>query len=286
MEMGKEKKVSPQELWLVIGSETSTIGQAAERALLKNFSIIKTSKNKEGERVYLDIANIDSIETFVKNFLTKYPWKKVKVLFLNAGNMVVGDSLDDWEFIKFFLKEYFFLFMGANLELKSTNKEERKNINSHIYNLVLIECLKKEGVINEDTKIIYNSSVQMMVPKKWFEDYAKLKKVVANFLLMNKDLDVTVLALSLVKWSHMADEAQKFMEERWVNMKAYIEENMPEGQPSLEEVEELTEKILEHKQETKGKIVCLDGGIIRGLAKEDRKDCVYFDKKRDGFVEA
>ncbi|HMS91313.1 MAG TPA: hypothetical protein PKC87_03780, partial [Candidatus Absconditabacterales bacterium] len=70
-----------KEIGLVVGSETSTIGKAAEHALLKNFNIIKTSKEKkEGERIYLDITDTKSITGFIQDFLQKYPGKKIQVL--------------------------------------------------------------------------------------------------------------------------------------------------------------------------------------------------------------
>jgi hypothetical protein len=41
--------------------------------------------------------------------------------------------------------------------------------------------------------------VQILVPKPGTEDYAKVKSMVANILLSDENLDVTVLALSLVE---------------------------------------------------------------------------------------
>lgn len=255
-----------QELWLVVGSETSTIGQAAETALLKNFNVIKTSKNENGERVYLDICNLESIQWFIKNFIKKYPWKKIKVLFLNAGSMIAGDTISRWNFFK------------------RVNDGEM-NINTHVYNIVLVESLQREGIIDKNTKIIYNSSVQIFSPKEWFEDYAKLKNMVSTILLEDKDLDVSVLILSLVKWTHMTKEFEKNLRERDINIDEYIKDTMPEWQPSLDQVEYITEKIIEHKQETKGKFICLDWGITRNLSKDISKDCIYFDKKSDSFKE-
>ncbi len=255
-----------QKIWLVVGSETSTIGQAAETALLKNFNVIKTSKNENGERVYLDICKPESIQWFIRDFIKKYPGKKIKVLFLNAGNMIAGDTLSRSDF------------------LKKVNEWE-KSINTHVNNIVLVDSLQREWLIDKQTKIIYNSSVQMFSPKKGFEDYAKLKSIVANLLLMDKDLDVTILALSLVKWSRMTNEVEMAMKKRGEDVQEYIKKNMPEWQPSLDEVQFITEEIIRHRQKTRWKIVCLDWGIIKNLSKETSKDCIYFDKKSDFFKE-
>ena len=82
--MHPEQQEENKEIWLVVWSETSTIGKAAESALLRNFNIIKTSKeNKEGERIFLDISDVESIKWFIKNFVIKYPERKIKILNQN-----------------------------------------------------------------------------------------------------------------------------------------------------------------------------------------------------------
>ena len=57
----------------------------------------------------------------------------------------------------------------------------------------------------------------------------------------------------------MANEFQKSIEEKGIDWSDYVRQHMPEGQPTLDQVASVTEKIIQHKQETKGKIVCLDG---------------------------
>lgn len=36
-----------------------------------------------------------------------------------------------------------------------------KDINTHIYNLVLVESLERADIIDKDTKVIYNASTQI-----------------------------------------------------------------------------------------------------------------------------
>ena len=254
-----------KEIWLVVWSETSTIGKAAENALLKNFSVIKTSKeNKEGERIYLDICDTSSIKWFIQNFIKKYPWKKIKILFLNAGNMIIWDTIHRGNFFR-------------------RSNEGDKNINTHLYNLVLVESLERAWIIDSKTKIIYNASTQIFAAREWLEDYAKLKGMVANILLSDTNLDVSILSLSLVKWSHMTDEFEKLIKNKWWNIHEHIQKHMPEWQPTLDQVEYITEKILEHKEATKGKIICLDWWRIKSLGIAIPPECIYFDKKADTF---
>ncbi len=255
-----------KEIWLVVWSETSTIGKAAEHALLKNFNIIKTSKEKkEWERIYLDITDTKSITWFIQNFLQKYPWKKIQVLFLNAGNMILWDTLHRWNFFR-------------------RSNEGDKNINTHIYNLVLVESLERANIIDKDTKIIYNASTQIFEARAWFEDYAKLKSMVTNILLSDDMLDITILALSLVEWSHMAKEFEKIIKEKWEDIASYIKKNMPEWQPTNDQITYITEKIIENKEATKGKIVCLDWWRIKSLDIDIPEECIYFNEKTNTFV--
>ena len=261
----KEKIKTDKEIWLVVWSETSTIGKAAEKALLKNFNVIKTSKeNKEGERIYLDISDVGSIKWFIENFVIKYPWRKIKVLFLNAGNMVKWDTIHRWNFFE-------------------RSNAWDKDINTNVYNLLLVESLERAWIIDKDTKIIYNASTQIFKAREWLEDYAKLKSMVSNILLSDSNLDVTVLALSLVQWSHMTEEFEKMIEKKWLQMNDYIKENMPEWQPTLDQVTYITEKIIENREATKGKVICLDWWRIKLLGIPIPEECIYFDTESDTF---
>jgi len=252
-------------IWLVVWSETSTIGKAAESALFKGFDIIQTSKdNQSGERIYLNISDIQSIKWFIKEFMIKYPEKKIKVLFLNAGKMIIWDTLHRGNF-----------FVRAN--------EWDQDINTHMHNIVLVEYLQTEWIIDKETKIIYNASTQIFAAREWFEDYARLKSIVSNMLLNNKALDITVLALSMVKWSYMTSELEKIMKEKWNDIDLYIKKNMPEWQPTLNKVTKITEKIIENKEITKGKIVVLDWWRIKTLGIEIPSECIYFDEESDSF---
>ena len=147
----------------------------------------------------------------------------------------------------------------------------------------MVEQWERAGIIDENTKIIYNASTQIFGTRKGFEDYAKLKDMVANILLQDEKLDVTILALSLVKWSHMADEFERIAQKKWEDIDEYIKKNMPKWQPTLDQVAHITEKIIEHKNETKGKIICIDGGRIQWLGIDIPKECRYFDEKTDTF---
>lgn len=263
--MNKEQSDIHKWIWLVVGSETSTIGKAAEDALVKNFINIKTSKeNKAGERIYLDICDTKSIKWFIQEFVKKYPWEKIKVLFLNAGNMILGDTIHRGNFFR-------------------RSNEGDKDINTHIYNLVLVESLERAHIIDKETKVIYNASTQIFKARTWFEDYAKLKSMVTNILLSDENLDVTILSLSLVQWSHMANAFEEIMKKKWGNIDEYIKKNMPEWQPTTDQVSYITEKIIENKEATKGKIVCLDGWRIKSLGRDIPPECIYFDEKTDKF---
>jgi hypothetical protein len=79
------------------------------------------------------------------------------------------------------------------------SNEGDKDINTHMYNLVLVESLERAGIIDKTTKIIYNASTQIFGAREGLEDYAKLKSMVANILLSDETLDITILALSLVQ---------------------------------------------------------------------------------------
>lgn len=262
--VSKDMRVQP-EVWLIVWSETSIIGKAAESAIAKTFKTINTSKNAESQdRMYLDICNIPSIKWFVKEFSERYPGLTLKVLFLNSGNMMSGDTLDRGNMIR------------------RINSWE-KDLNTNIHNLMLVEHLQRAWIINQDTKIIYNASVQILVPKPGTEDYAKVKSMVANILLSDENLDVTVLALSLVEWSNMTDTFQKRLEKNWGNLQEYIAKNMPEWQPTLDQVSYITEKIIENREQTRGKIVCLDWWITKSLPKQEKIWCIYFDQQTNSF---
>jgi hypothetical protein len=117
-------RVQP-EVWLIVWSETSIIGKAAESAIAKTFKTINTSKNAESQdRMYLDICNIPSIKWFVKEFSERYPGLTLKVLFLNSGNMMSGDTLDRGNMIR------------------RINSWE-KDLNTNIHNLMLVEHLQR-----------------------------------------------------------------------------------------------------------------------------------------------
>lgn len=254
-----------QEVWLIVWSETSTIGKAAESAIAKVFTTINTSKNSDSkDRMYLDITSVDSIKSFIKNYIQKYPGQKLKLLFLNSWNILRWDTLHRGNFFR------------------RVNQWE-KDLNTNIYNLVLVESLQREGIIDKNTKVIYNASIQILVPKPGTEDYAKVKSMITNILLSDENLDVTILALSLVKGSKMTDAFQKRFEENWGKMEDYIRQNMPDWQPTLDDISYITEKIIENKETTKGKIVCIDWGISKNLAKDDKKSCIYFDKQSNTF---
>jgi len=256
-----------QEVWLIVWSETSTIGKAAESAIAKNFTTITTSKNSNSQdRMYLDITDVNSIKLFIKEFIQKYPGQKLKVLFLNSGNMMRWDTLHRGN-----------IFRRVN--------EWDKDLNTNMHNILLVESLQREWIIDKDTKVIYNASVQILVPKPGTEDYAKVKSMIANILLSDENLDVTILALSLVKGSKMTETFQKRFEENGGKMEEYIIQNMPKWQPTLDDVSYITEKIIENKEVTRGKIVCVDWWITRNLSKEDKESCICFDRESNTFKE-
>ncbi|MEI7477286.1 MAG: hypothetical protein WCJ81_01830 [bacterium] len=43
------------------------------------------------------------------------------------------------------------------------------------------------------------------------------------------------------------------------NLTAFVKENMPHGQPTLDDVALVTNQILGNRKDTKGKFVCVDG---------------------------
>ncbi|MEI7477285.1 MAG: hypothetical protein WCJ81_01825 [bacterium] len=117
-----------------------------------------------GNAWHLDILDIKSIHTFIKEYTKRYPNTPLDVLFLNSGIMNKGNTITRGNFFR-----------------RSNNGD--KDINLHLHNVLLVEDLQRHGIITQKTKIIYNASIQIFAPKEGTEDYAFLKNMTATLLL-------------------------------------------------------------------------------------------------------
>ncbi len=123
-----------------MGTGSSAIGKTIAEVLSEDFSVIKTSKN-DGDTEKLDITSVDSIKSFVSKCL-KENKKPLETIFLNSGVMNRGNTIN-----------------RSNFYRRSNNGDP--SINTHLYNVVLLERLQQAGLITPETKVIYNASVQI-----------------------------------------------------------------------------------------------------------------------------
>ncbi len=234
------EKISIENSALVVGAGTSKIWQSIAGLLMSTFDVIKTSKDSL-DATRLNILDVKSIKNFISNYLEKYWDKLLNVVFLNSGFLNTGDTMNRFNF-----------YRRAN--------EGDPSINTHLNNVLLLERLTMAKIINPDTKVIYNASVQVLQPKTWYEDYAFIKKLVSNLILNDERRNPTILCVSLVEWTSMEQTFKENMNED--NFQKYVEKNMPYWQPTLDDVNKVVDQILSQKEETRWKLVLLDWWIV------------------------
>ncbi|MCX6822951.1 MAG: hypothetical protein NTX91_03045 [candidate division SR1 bacterium] len=261
-----EEEVLEKDYALVVGTGTSKIGQSIANSLADTFEVIKTSKDSL-DMTKLNILDVQSIQDFVQNYVERYGKNPLKVVFLNSGMMNVGSTIT-----------------RSNFYRRSNNGDPEINI--HLYNIVLLERLQMAGIINEETKVIYNATIQIIDEKKGYEDYAYMKRLVSNLLINDDRWDATVLCSSLVEGTTMETIFKNKLNKGSKNgFEKFIKKNMPYGQPSLVDVDNAVEQILLHKEETKGKLVFLDGGAIQKNKKESiTDDFLFYDNKINSLI--
>lgn len=251
---------------LVVWTWTSKIWQSVANLLIDNFDVIKTSKDA-ADFTKLDILNIQSIEDFIKHYLEIYGTKPLKAIFLNSWVMNAGDTINRFNFYR-----------------RSNNWDS--DINTHLYNVVLLERLQMVWIVKTETKVIYNSSVQIVDGKPWFEDYAHMKSLVSNLLLNDDRWNTTVLCASLVEWTTMVEKFKNKLNQNWADwFQNFVKKNMPYWQPSLADIDNVVEQILLHKEETKWKFVFVDGWSVKNNKPESiDEDFLFYDKKANCLV--
>ena len=251
---------------LVVGTWKSKIWQSVANLLTENFDVIKTSKSSLGIEM-LDILDVQSIKKFIRNYREKYGKETLKTVFLNSGIMNSWDTIN-----------------RSNFFLRANNWDP--TINTHLNNIMLVERLQMAWIIDTDTKVIYNASVQIVDKKKGYEDYAYMKRLVSSLLLNDDRWNPTILCASLVKWTAMENNFKKKMNKNWNNwFGKFIEENMPHGQPSLADIDNAVEQILIHKEETRGKLVFVDWwSINNNKDKSMLNNDFFYDKKKNSLL--
>ncbi|PID34708.1 MAG: hypothetical protein CR971_01870 [candidate division SR1 bacterium] len=253
---------------LVVGVGNSKIAQSIASVLAEqdklHGKLITTSHQKSHEFMNLDILNIDSIKKFIDNYLEKYGKQKLNSVFLNSGFMNKGKSL------------------GRHNVIKKINDKDYQ-VNLHFNNIILLERLSMAGIIDNNTKVIYNASIQIFDSKEGYEDYAYMKKLVSELIINDDHRNPTILCLSLVKGTTMES---LFKEEKGEDsFNEFISKNMEDGQPSLGNINNVVTKILEDPQGTKGKFVLLDGGILMKNNPEIiNDDFLFYDKEKDALI--
>lgn len=251
---------------LVLWTWTSKIWQSVANLLIDNFDVIKTSKDAS-DFTKLDILDIQSIKDFIKHYLEIYGTKPLKAIFLNSWVMNIWDTINRFNFYR-----------------RSNNWDS--DINTHLYNVVLLERLQMAWIVNTETKVIYNSSVQIVDGKPWFEDYAHMKSLVSSLLLNDDRWNTTVLCASLVEWTTMAEKFKNKLNQNWADwFQNFVKKNMPYWQPSLADIDNAVEQILLHKEETKWKFVFVDGWSVKNNKPESiDEDFLFYDKKANCLV--
>ena len=251
---------------LVVGTWTSKIWQSVADLLADNFDVIKTSKGALGIE-NLDILDVQSIEIFIRNYKEKYGKETLKAVFLNSGIMSAWDTINRSNFFR-----------------RANNWDP--TINAHLNNIMLVERLQMAWIIDTDTKVIYNASVQIVDEKKWYEDYAYMKRLVSSLLLNDDRWNTTILCASLIKWTTMENNFKKEMNKNWSTwFEKFIKENMQHGQPSLADIENAVEQILIHKEETKGKMIFVDWWSINNNKNKSMFDNIFFyDKETNTLI--
>ncbi len=256
----------PRESALVVWTWRSKIGQSVANLLKENFDVIHTSKDTD-DFSQLDIVNIESIDKFIDRYIDTYGRKPLNTVFLNSWYMNIGDSLKRGNF-----------FGRAN--------DWDPEINAHLNNIVLLESLSRAGIVTPETKVIYNASVQVFDGKEWYEDYAMMKKIVTTLVLEYQRWDATVLCLSLVEGTGMAETFKEKLNANgndW--FKKFVEKNMPYGQPTLSDIDHAVELILSHKEETKCKIIFIDGWSLgRNKPEVIKNDFLFYDRTTNSLV--
>lgn len=244
-----------KDIVLVVWSSSSEIWKSIFNSLTDTFDVIWTTREKilncieekqteKNHRMYLDISKSENVDQFIEDFLSQYWNKKIKTLFLNVWMTNAGDTIDRWNFFR-----------------RANNWDP--TITTHINNLMLVESLQRKKLINENTKVIYNASIQVFLPKDGFNDYAFLKNMVSSLLLGDERLDCTILCCSLVKGTTGSDKFEKVLKEKGSSIENYVKNNMPNWQPSLEDVNIVTKLITSHKEQTKNKYVLIDGWAFK-----------------------
>lgn len=252
---------------LVVWTGTSIIGQSIAHALWDIFDVIKTSKDSS-ESLQLDILSIPSIKLFIQQYKEKYGDKPIATLFLNSGVMNQGKDI----------------YQSRDVIKKYNNGD--KDIAIHLNNVVLLERLAMAWIITPATKVIYNASAQIVDPKSWYEDYAVLKKLVSNLILNDERWNATILCPSLVQWTAMTAKFEQACAILWKSVFAkYIKQNMPWGQPTLQDIDAAVQQIVQHPEETKQKFVFVDGGsVYKNKRNMLDNDCLVYDKNVQKLV--
>jgi len=223
---------------LLIWSQSSNIWLSVKRVLSNTYSIIETSKDYSLE-VVLDFYNKRSLEESIIKLKEILNGKKLEVVFINSGVLIAWNSLSDASFFE-------------------QEEQWNKAIRFHLHIVEFVKNLIDSNVIDGKTKIIYNASIQVFSPKKWYEDYAVLKKTTSELLMWIKGLNITILCASLIKSTKMTDYFLKELSDQWFDIEEYIQQQFPKGQPTLDDLNNVVMNIIANSEATRKKYVILD----------------------------